>query len=149
MLKARKTWKTYYWLQFLCKDTTDIVILNNDCNSNGALLKTFCMNNQLYIASTIWLSEWKQTYMAVIKKYTHIAVIKKWKLVSVLSQRNIWNIVKPDIDLDSDHCILMTSLYTPITHKAHRKLVSIGNNYKIQKPKDLSWIRCWKPFTKL
>ena len=30
-------------------------------------------------------------------------------------------IFKPDIDLDRDHCILMTSLYTPITHKAHRK----------------------------
>lgn len=126
------------------------------CYSQQWLQQQWCSpENILYEQPTvhslniIWLSEWKQTYMAVIKKYTHIAVIKKWKLVTVLSQRNIWNIVKPDIDLDSDHCILMTSLYTPITHKAHRKLVSIGNNYKIQKPKDLSWIRCWKPFTKL
>ena len=56
--------------------------------------------------------------------------------------------VKPDIDLDSDHLILITSSYILITRKARRRSkgkvkVNLLNldHYKIQKPRQLLWTR--------
>ena len=103
------------------------IIPDDDSNDNGSRLKSFCMKNRFSIASTFF-------DYSMEERYTWYSCDKTTRKVNdyVLSesfvQQYITNcIVKPEFDFDSDHRILITFLYTPMTRKArwmpktHRK----------------------------
>lgn len=103
-----------------CYDGKNI-IPDDDCNDNGTRLKAFCTNHQLCIASTFF--EYPNT-----NRFTWYSCDNKTKRINdyVLTEKYVQEyitgcIAKPDIDFDSDHRILITSLNTPTTRRARRK----------------------------
>ena len=113
--------KTSLALLKCCYDGTNTVF-DNDCNDNGTRLKAFCISNRLCIASTYF-------HYPNENRYTWYSCDKITKKVNdyVLTESYIQQyvtdcIVNPDIDLDSDHRILITSLCTPMTRRARKKV---------------------------
>ena len=107
-------------LKKCCYDRTN-VIFDDDCNKNGTRLKTFCMSNRLCIASTYFAYPNEN-------RYTWYSCDKRTKKVNdyVLTEKYVQQYVKEciaklNIDFDSDHSILITSLHTPMTRKVRRK----------------------------
>ena len=111
--------KTALALKKCCYDGSNVT-LDDDCNDNGTRLKAFCMRNSLCIASTYF--DYPNE-----NRYTWYSCDKSTKKVNdyVLTERYVQQyindcIVRPDIDLDSDHRLLITYLNTPKTRKARK-----------------------------
>jgi len=97
------------------------VIHDDDCNDNGTRLKSFCRYNKLCIASTFFehQNENRYTWYSPDKKTKKI---NDYVLTEPYVQQYVTDCVaKPDYDFDSDHCLLQTSLDTPMTRKARWK----------------------------
>ena len=126
-------------------------ILANETNVSDSLIIainlksiSFRISNRICIASTYF--DYPNE-----KKYTWYSCDKKTMNVNdyVLTEKYVKQcvrecVVKPDIDLDSDHLILITSSYILMTRKARRRSkgkvkVNLLNldHYKIQKPRQL------------
>ena len=112
--------KTSLAFQKCCYDGT-ILFSDTDCNDNGNRLKEFCMRNQLCIASTYF-------DYPIENRYTWYSCDKRTKKINdyVLTEKYVQQYVlgcisRPDIDLDSDHRILITSMCTPTTRRARWK----------------------------
>ena len=102
-----------------------MVIQDEYCNDNGFRLKSFCRDKNLCIASS---------YFDHVKedRYTWYSPDKKTKKVNdyVLTEKFVQEYVidcvaRPEIDFDSDHCLLQTSLCTPTTRRARWKFKQV------------------------
>ena len=97
------------------------VMPDDDCNENGSRLKTFCMSERLCIAST-YFDHPKENRYTWYSCDMRTKRINDYVLTERFVQQYVTNcIAEPDIDFDSDHRILITSLLTPMTRKARRK----------------------------
>ena len=108
-------------------------LLDDECNDNGSRLKAFCSKNRLCMASTFFDYDIKN-------RFTWYSFDKKTKKKNdyVLTESYVQQyisgcIAMPDIDLDSDHRILITSLDTPMTRKARKQ----KRKTKIKRQKDV------------
>ena len=97
------------------------VIEDDECNENGRRLKSLCRSKHLCISSTYF--EYPEE-----NRYTWYSPDNRTKKVNdyVLTEEYIQQyvndcIVRPELDFDTDHRILITSLCTPTTRKARRK----------------------------
>lgn len=104
-----------------CHYNGRMVVQDDDCNDNGSRLKSFCRDKNLCIASSYFDHEKED-------RYTWYSPDKKTKKVNdyVLTEEFVQEYVtdcvaKPELDFDSDHCLLRTSLCTPMTRKARWK----------------------------
>ena len=109
--------KTDLALKKCCYDGK-IIVQDENCNTNGTRMKDFCRHNKLCITSTFF-------DYPLENRYTWYSIDGKTKRVNdyVLMERFVQNFVidckaEPDIDFDSDHRILITSLHTPMTRRA-------------------------------
>ena len=111
--------KTHVATYKSCYDGTNIPD-DPDCNDNGRRLKSFCRSKKLSMSSTFF-------DLPMINRYTWYSNDKKTKrindyvLVEKFVQRYVNDCrVEPEYDFDSDHRLLITTLYTPCTRKARR-----------------------------
>ena len=96
------------------------IIEDPNCNENGRRLKSFCRSHRLSISSTFF-------HYPMINRYTWYSPDKKTKKINdyVLVESFVQKYVtdchaEPDLDFDSDHRLLKTTLCTPCTRKARR-----------------------------
>ena len=108
-------------------------LVDDECNDNGSRLKAFCSKNRLCMASTFFDYD-------IENRFTWYSFDKKTKKKNdyVLTESYVQQYVNdciamPDIDLDSDHRILITSLNTPMTRKARKQ----KKKNKIKRQKDV------------
>ena len=112
--------KTSLAFKKCCYDRTNVVP-DDDCNNSDTRLKTPCTSNRLYIASKYldYPNENIYTWYNCNKKPRKN---NEYVLTTCTVQQYVREyIVKPEIDLYSDHRILITSLYTPMTRKVSRR----------------------------
>ena len=109
--------KTDLALKKCCYDG-QIIVQDENCNTNGTRMKDFCRHNKLCITSTFF-------NYPLENRYTWYSIDGKTKRVNdyVLMERFVQDFVtdckaEPDIDFDSDHRVLITSLHTPMTRRA-------------------------------
>ena len=97
------------------------IIYDKDSNGNGTRLKNFCRQHKLCISSTFFdhppenRFTWYSPDGRTIRVNDYILAEKY--VQDYITERK----AEPDIDLDSDHRILIASLNTPSTKKARRK----------------------------
>ena len=104
-----------------CDYDGQIVIPDENCNANGTRMKDFCRNNKLCIASSFFDYPMMNRYTWYSPDGTTLRVNDY-----VLTERFVQSFVTdckamPDLDFESDHRILITSLRTPMTRKARWK----------------------------
>ena len=111
-----------------CNYDGNIIVPDDDFNDNGSRLKSFCRRNSLCIASTFFEHPPED-------RYTWYSCDKRTKKINdyVLTESYVQQyvtdcIAKHEFDFDSDHCILITSLCTPMTCKARWMPKTIKQN---------------------
>ena len=112
--------KTELAMKKCCYDGTHILD-DEDCNGNGTRLKNFCRKHKLCITSTFFdhAPEYRFTWYSPDGRTIRV---NDYILAEKFVQDYITDCkAEPDIDLDSDHRILIASLNTPSTKKARRK----------------------------
>ena len=112
--------KTELAMKKCCYDGTSIVD-DEDCNGNGTRLKNFCRKHKLCISSTFFAHspENRYTWYSPDGRTTRVNDY-------ILAEKYVQDYItdckaEPDIDVDSDHRLLIASMYTPSTKKARRK----------------------------
>ena len=95
------------------------IIEDNICNENGQRLKSFCRAQNLFLPQSHFSHpmELRYTWYSCDKKTKKVI---DYVLTNKFVQQYITDcVVKPNIEVDSDHRVLVTSLRTPI-NKASR-----------------------------
>lgn len=103
-----------------CYERTN-VFPDDDYNNNCTHLKTFHMSNRLPIASTYFQypNENRYTWCSCNQKTKKV---NEYVFTEKYEQQYVREcITKSSIDLDSDHLVLITALYTPMTRKACKR----------------------------
>ena len=97
------------------------IITDEICNDNGTRIKSFCRDNSLCMASTFFEHPLENRYTwyscdhHTIKKVDYV-------LVQRFVQQYVTEcMVRPEIDFDTDHKLLLTEMYTPTTRRARWK----------------------------
>lgn len=129
--------KTSIAFEKCCFDGTN-AIYDNDCNNNGERLKKLCISQKLCIASTFFDYQNEN-------RYTWYSCDGKTKRINdyVLTEKYVQQyindcIARPEIDFDSDHRILITSLCTPMTRKSRKTKIKLS---KVSKPVDITSLK--------
>ena len=101
------------------------------CNDNGRRLKQFCRNKQLCIASTFFKHQ-------LLHRYTWYSNDGKTRKILdyVLTESYVQQYisdcrVKRGFNVDSDHCLLQTTLFTPMTRQARKRYCKILRTPKV------------------
>ena len=95
--------------------------IDDECNDNGRRMKDFCRDLKLGIAATFfdYPAENRETWYSCDGKTRKI---NDYVLTESFVQQYVTEcIVKPELDFDSDHRILITELCTPTTKRARWK----------------------------
>ena len=122
------------------------VIVDNECNDNGARLKDFCREKHLCIMQTFFDHQLEKRYTW----YSNDGNTKKvidYVLAENFVQQFITDCrVEPEFDFDSDHRLITTEMNTPRTRQARKKSPKTTNRGASYDIKSLVCERIHKSF---